>query len=618
MEAARERFEEVFEKHLPEVRRLVARRIGHPDDAQDLVQEVFIRAYDAYHSFTPGTNVGAWLYRIAINVCANAAKANQRYRKYVTEEPQDWNVAGHVCDAADTLVQSYEHCHLRQAVQSLSSDQILVLTLRFSDGLTLPEIAQVLGIPVDTVKSRLKSALARLQSAYSYTSLRLPNADQPHSIEVVQACDLDHLIISGEKGGKLYHSLGLLYLRKGLISAALQEWSRAQQAAPDFLDAYLDSAQQYIALDQPAKAVDTLETAVSNIRNADLHIRLAGLYLEKLGDFSECIQHSKQAIEVEPGNPEAYYVAGTAYYRKAGHEERVSWSAPDKESALDAFRASLKESASHLEEALKISEVFPRAAALLAYVHMDEHKMEQAVSEITRVIECSDSDGVILRQASWIYSKAGDFAKAEECIRKSIAIETSPHKLGALAWILQHSNKIDEAYQTYEESYRLAKSKYTKALSAANMASLDVSAGNYDLAIEHAEAAIRFNPNHSHGYCNLAQAHLMKGDSPHLIVNLCIEGLRAHRDHVCFHRMLAEAYYRLEQYDQALEEAGVAIELEPQHAERWLLRAKILMKLGQYDEARQDVMTALDLEPGNADAKARLTEIEDSDIQESQ
>lgn len=610
MEAIREQFEDVFEKHLPEVRRLVRGRITDPNDAADVVQEVFVRAYDAYDSFTPGTNTSAWLYRIAINVCANAAKARKTYRKYVIEEPQEWNEAGHLCDVDHQLDLQYRQQHIRQAMQSLSSDQLLVLTLRFSDGLTLPEIAQVLSIPVDTAKSRLKAALVKLESAYAYASLGIADTGPPPSIKVVPGLDLDQIIVQGERGAKIYHSLGSLYLRKGLIAAALGEWSRAQRAAPDFLDAYLDSAQQYVVLDQPAKAVDTLETAVSRIQSADLHVKLADLYLYKLNDVNEGIQHSTCAVEMEPGNPLAHYTAGKVYFRYARIQEMMSWSAPDQESALEPFWTSLKTSASYLEETLRIKKDFPYASSLLAMVHFHENRIEQAIDEITKEADKADSDDYTLHYAGFMYYKINKMEEAEKYLRRSLACGMDASTLRTLAAVLTATNRDNEAYGILQQAANLAENSYEKAMVLANMASWALGSGDLDLAIEHSEAAIQCNPEHSHSYCNLAEAHLRKGDSPHITINLCKQGLKVHTAHVCFHKLLAEALCRLDKYSEALDEATIAVELEPQIAQRWLLRAKILLKLEQHDEAKQDVMTALDLEPENEEAKARLEEIE--------
>lgn len=610
MEAAREQFEQIFEKHLREVERLVARHTDNPDDVQDLTQEVFVRAFSAFDQFKEGTNAGAWLYRIAINVCANAAKARMRYQRHVSRQPQEWDMPADLHDVAEELAQKQEQQHLKQAMRSLPADQLLVLTLRFSDGLTLPEIAQVLGVPVDTVKSRLRAALAKLQSAYSYMNLDIVQSNQPPLVEVVLGQDLEQFLIDGEQGGKIYHSLGSLYLRKGLIAAALQQWSKAQRVAPTYLDAYLDSAQQYVAISQPAKAVDTLETAVSRIQSADLHVRLADLYLDNLDDFDEGIQHSMCALDLEPANPVANYTAGRVYYRRGRSHEILSWSVPDEYSVVSVMKESWKLSASYLEEALRLKEVFPEAIAHRAMVHLGEQEIEEAVREVDRSASIADGDADVAYYAGWVHLAAHDRETAEKYLRQSLAAKMTPGRMELLARTLSEMDRHQEAYDTLQQTLALTNDREQKARISVNMAVAAMRLNKLDLAIERSEMAIHWDPKQVHARCNLAETYQRKGESPRAIINLCMEGLRLDPRHQCFHRILAEAYYRLDKPDDALCEATTAVELEPQEAHRWLLRAKIMIKLGQYDEARKDVMTALDLEPENEDAKTKLGEID--------
>lgn len=616
MEAQRQTFEQLFEDHLKEIQRLIARHTDNLDDRLDLTQEIFVKAYSAFSQFRGDSSPSTWLYKIAINVCANALRSRKRQEKYLVEEPQDFDIPTGLYDVVDELAHKEEQRALKYALRSLSAEQILALSLRFSDQLTIPEIAEVLGTPVDTIKSRLRSALTRIQSAYNYLQMDFTNLGESSTIKVIHEQGLDGVLIEGERGGRIYHNLGSLYLRKGLIEAALQEWRKAQKVAPNFLDAYIASAEQYIAINQPAKAVDTLESAVSKIQNPDLHIELAGLYLDTFRDVDEGIQHSTCAVILEPDNPMAHFTAGWAYREQAKLQEALISSKHGQETVDITVANSWRMSANHLEEAIRLKGIFPVASSLLAINYTQQNMYDAAINLIESTANNAQNDELIQHRAGWIHLRAGKIDAAERYLVRSIESKPTSAALSMLATLLLSKNNNEDAIVVLEQALDLAEDKGEKARIASNLAAAAMRLERLDESIEYAELALHYNPDHVHARCNLAEAHLRRGDNPRIAVNISMEGLQISPDHICFHRILAEAYYRLKKYDDALCEATTAIELEPDVAQRWLLRAKTLVALDRIEEARADITTALELDPKNIEAKTRMEELNKATVEE--
>ena len=151
------------------IQRLCTRMVGDMHRAEDLTQEAFARVFAHRHKYEPAGRFSTWLWRIAINLCHDEIRRKSR-RPEVTieqEEPgSDETTTREIVDAEpcpDEAIQALEQAEqVRRALMRLPEHYRGVLVLRHYEGLKFSEIAQVLGIPEGTVKSRMSEGLARL------------------------------------------------------------------------------------------------------------------------------------------------------------------------------------------------------------------------------------------------------------------------------------------------------------------------------------------------------------------------------------------------------------------------------------------------------------------------
>jgi RNA polymerase sigma-70 factor (ECF subfamily) len=173
-ESGRPSFDAVFDLYHRKVFNVIFRLVGDYDEAEDLTQETFVNAYRAYDRFRGESQVYTWLYRIAVNVCKNRFKQERRASRLPMDsldEPlpgDDGPMQREVPDDKFNPLRAIEAGELRtvihQAIQELPPEYRVPIVLRELQELSYAEIAQIMEIPVDTVKTRIFRARGLLRN----------------------------------------------------------------------------------------------------------------------------------------------------------------------------------------------------------------------------------------------------------------------------------------------------------------------------------------------------------------------------------------------------------------------------------------------------------------------
>lgn len=142
------------------------RSVSSPEDAADISQETFLKAWRSIGSFRGECALSTWLCRIAINCCRDHARSAKRHR-VLSLTVHDDEEESKVLDIPDTdvtampeeeLTRQTEIAAVRQAIDALPEDQKMIITMRDITGLSYAEIAETLGLEMGTVKSRINRA----------------------------------------------------------------------------------------------------------------------------------------------------------------------------------------------------------------------------------------------------------------------------------------------------------------------------------------------------------------------------------------------------------------------------------------------------------------------------
>ncbi|QYG95675.1 sigma-70 family RNA polymerase sigma factor [Iamia sp. SCSIO 61187] len=164
------------------------RMTRNPSDAEDLVQETYLKAYRGYGGFTEGTNLKAWLYRILTNTYINIYRAKQRRPDETeldeSEDPYLYQRLGGLeaaqvgRSAEDELMDWFTEAEIKTAVEELPEQFRMAVLLADVEGFSYKEIAEILDIPIGTVMSRLHRGRSRLQKALFEFAKRRGLADE--------------------------------------------------------------------------------------------------------------------------------------------------------------------------------------------------------------------------------------------------------------------------------------------------------------------------------------------------------------------------------------------------------------------------------------------------------
>jgi RNA polymerase sigma-70 factor (ECF subfamily) len=151
-------FDELMIRYERQIYRLCYRFTSNTDDARDLAQEVFIKAFEHLSDFRKESSLKTWLYRIATNHCINHVKSNTQQFVEVTETVRQISPTAHI-----ELEEREQREHFRQMVKKLPPKQRAILELRIHEQLSYEEIATMSNRSVSTIKASVFFALEKLR-----------------------------------------------------------------------------------------------------------------------------------------------------------------------------------------------------------------------------------------------------------------------------------------------------------------------------------------------------------------------------------------------------------------------------------------------------------------------
>ncbi|MDO4916641.1 MAG: sigma-70 family RNA polymerase sigma factor [Rothia sp. (in: high G+C Gram-positive bacteria)] len=157
------RFEQEAMQYVDQLYGAALRMARNPADAEDLVQEAYMKAFSSFHQYRPGTNLKAWLYRILTNTYINLYRKRQRepYQAH-TDTVEDWQLAqasshdsvGLVSAEAEALTHLPDD-DVKKALQSIPEDFRMAVYYSDVEGFSYKEISDIMNTPLGTVMSRL-------------------------------------------------------------------------------------------------------------------------------------------------------------------------------------------------------------------------------------------------------------------------------------------------------------------------------------------------------------------------------------------------------------------------------------------------------------------------------
>jgi RNA polymerase sigma-70 factor (ECF subfamily) len=160
-------FEKIVDRHKNRLFNFVCRFVGDRETAEDIVQETFLRAFRRRREYRAIANFSTWLFTIAGNLAKSELRRRKRWRFLSLNWDEETETGIDIPDESqrpDTVTETSLADHqIQEAIESLPANYRKVVLLRDVEGLSYQEIAEIVGRPVGTVKSRVNRARLRLQ-----------------------------------------------------------------------------------------------------------------------------------------------------------------------------------------------------------------------------------------------------------------------------------------------------------------------------------------------------------------------------------------------------------------------------------------------------------------------
>lgn len=189
-------FEELILKHEKIVYNLALRMMNHSEDARDISQEVFLKAYRSLSNFDERSAFSTWLYRITHNTCIDEMRKRKGKQSFSLEEElenEEGSMQRQIADEGDTpeesLLRAEQKNEILQALDNLSEEHKAAIVLRDVKGLSYEEIAEILEVTLGTVKSRisrgrnqLKNEILKIREQNEKMSVRKKERREDHEL----------------------------------------------------------------------------------------------------------------------------------------------------------------------------------------------------------------------------------------------------------------------------------------------------------------------------------------------------------------------------------------------------------------------------------------------------
>jgi RNA polymerase sigma-70 factor (ECF subfamily) len=161
-------FEEIMQLHEREIMRYLLRVSGDREDAADMFQETWLRAYRAYPRLDSESGSRPWLYAIATNLCRNRARDSARRGRVVVSHKEALPTADTVGKhhRFDHENEGYAAVHLRELISDLPAKQLQALHLRYFAGLDYAAIASALGCSEESARANVSQAMRKLKARW--------------------------------------------------------------------------------------------------------------------------------------------------------------------------------------------------------------------------------------------------------------------------------------------------------------------------------------------------------------------------------------------------------------------------------------------------------------------